>query len=266
MLDVLAIAFDGLPEKCGGIAIATHELCRRREGQVHKIVEYKNLPVAIGAGANANGGYRKVASHRCRHFAWNAFKHECACSSVLERGRICLQLCDRFVSARLNVIAPHAMYTLRRESEMADDRNLGIGESFDKLDTPSLDLDCLSASLFHKSHGICYSFRDCAMVAAERHVCDNQSASHGAAHSARMVQHLVYGNRERIIVAEHNHRERITYENDVDARLVDQPRRCIVICGESRNRLSLPLHLAEGGYRNFGEGNCGGRRSTRRSW
>ena len=40
----------------GGVSVAADEFGRRRKGEIDEIVEDENLAVAIGAGADANGG------------------------------------------------------------------------------------------------------------------------------------------------------------------------------------------------------------------
>ena len=50
-----------------------------------------------------------------------------------------------------------------------------------------------------------------------------------------MVQHLVGGDRERVVVAEHGLGQRVADQDDVDASLVDQARAGVVIGGQAGN-------------------------------
>ena len=76
MLHVFAIVLDGRANQRGRIAIAADKLGRRRKGQVHQVVEDKNLPVAIRARADADGGNGKLGGDGRGHFARNAFQHQ----------------------------------------------------------------------------------------------------------------------------------------------------------------------------------------------
>ena len=56
MLDVFAVALDGGAEERGGIGVAADEFCCGREGEIHEVVEDEDLAVAVGTGADADGG------------------------------------------------------------------------------------------------------------------------------------------------------------------------------------------------------------------
>ena len=54
MLHIFAIVLNRGAEERRRIRIAANKFCRRRKGEIHQIVEDKNLPVAFRAGANAD--------------------------------------------------------------------------------------------------------------------------------------------------------------------------------------------------------------------
>ena len=56
MLHVFAIVLDGLADQRAGVGVAADKFCRGREGEVEEIVEDEDLAVAIGSGADADGG------------------------------------------------------------------------------------------------------------------------------------------------------------------------------------------------------------------
>ena len=54
-----------------------------------------------------------------------------------------------------------------------------------------------------------------------------------APHGLHVVQHLVHGDRERVLVAEHGLRQRIAHQHHVDAGLVHQARSGVVVGGQA---------------------------------
>ena len=62
-----------------------------------------------------------------------------------------------------------------------------------------------------------------------------------------MMQHLVHRQRKCVVVAEHGHGERVTDKSNVDASLVDQAGRCVVVRSQASNRFVEKLLFANGG-------------------
>ena len=61
------------------------------------------------------------------------------------------------------------------------------------------------------------------------------------------MQHLVDGDRERVLVAEHGHGQRIADQGNIDAGLVDQARGRVVVGGEAGDGFVVKLLFADGG-------------------
>ena len=133
-----------------------------------------------------------------------------------------------------------------------------------QLDARPFDLDGFSAGFFHKANGVGHALGDRAVIAAEGHVGHDQRAMHGAAHGARVVQHLVHGDGKRVFVAEDHHGQRVADKDEVDAGLVHQARGGVVVGGERGDGLALALHLAECGHGDFWKGERPGARDARR--
>ena len=137
---------------------------------------------------------------------------------------------------------------------MADDGNLGFDKRADKFDARALDLDGFGAGFLDEADGVGDGVGDRAVIAAEGHVGDDEGAADGAAHGARVVEHLVHGDGERVFVAKDDHGERVADEDEIDAGLVDEARGGVVVGGERGDGLALALHFAEGGHGDFGDG------------
>jgi len=92
------------------------------------------------------------------------------------------------------------------------------------------------------------------VVAAEGHVGHYERATNGAANGSRVVKHLVDGDGERVVMAHHDHCQRVADKDQVDTGLVDKARGGVVVGGERSDGLALMLHLGQSGHGHFGEG------------
>ena len=254
VLYVVAIVLDGGSDLGGGVGILADKLGCGGEGEVDEVVEDKNLAVAIGTGADADGGDGELCGDGGGDFTGNAFEDDCAGSGISEGLGVGLELEDGFSGAGLDAVSAHAVKALRGEAEMGDDGDFGLGEGADEIDARAFDFDGFGAGFFDEANGVGEAIGYCAVIAAEGHVGDEQGAADGAADGAGVMEHLVDGDGEGVFKAHHHHGQRIAHQHHVDARLVDKARGCIVIGGERGDGLALALHLGQRGHGDFYDG------------
>ena len=84
-----------------------------------------------------------------------------------------------------------------------------------------------------------------ALVGAEGHVADQQRRLQPAADGAGHHQHLVHADRGGRVVAEDDHRGGVADQDDVDAGLLGDLGRGIVVGGDHHDRLAVALHLRD---------------------
>ena len=133
LLYIAQIAIDSRAEKARGIAILAHKFCRLGKAQIHKIVEDKDLPIAVPTRANPNGRHIQFCRNVLRHLARHAFEHNGGDTCSFKRQCIFQQAIGCGYGFSLHFIAAHPVHGLRREAKMSDDRNLGIGQTLDQF-------------------------------------------------------------------------------------------------------------------------------------
>jgi len=67
------------------------------------------------------------------------------------------------------------------------------------------------------------------VIGAERHIDDEKGAMHGTADGAGVMQHLIHGDRQRAVIAEHHLGERIADEDEVHASFIGEARSGVII-------------------------------------
>src|ERR1035437_4459207 len=131
---------------------------------------------------------------------------------------------------------------------MPGDRNLGIDHAPDRLDAlfAAFHLARLGAAFFHEAGSVPNGVAGVNLIRPVRHVGDQQRILHAPVHGLDVVQHLVHRNRERVLVTKHGHSQRVADQDNVDASLVDQARRGIVVGGQAGDGFALKLLFADG--------------------
>ena len=131
---------------------------------------------------------------------------------------------------------------------MAHHRDAGADEPAHELgvDRAALELDRVAAALLHQPAGVRHALLERRLVRHERHVADDVRAPRAAHDRAAVIRDLVERDRQRRVVALHDHAERVADEQDVGAGLVEQPRERRVVGGEHGDLLAALLHLPEG--------------------
>ena len=130
---------------------------------------------------------------------------------------------------------------------MSRDGDLGVDDATDEVGPflAAFDFYCLRAPFFDEACGIAHGFVRADVVGAERHVGYQQGIFHGAPDSLGVVQHLVNGDRECVVISEHGLGQRIADQDDVDASLVNQACGGIVVCGQAGDGLAMKYLFAQ---------------------
>ena len=204
------------------IPVPPHKFRRRPKRQVQNVVKHQHLPVAFWPGANPN---RRSADlrrdHRC-HFARNPLDKKTRHPRAIQSHGIAHELLDRAQALPLHLVPAHHVDRLRRQPNVPRDWNLSVNNLPDQLRAlfPTLDLDDFGPAFLHETRGISNGVLGINLIRPVRHVRHQHRTLHAAPHRLHMVQHLVHGDRERVLVAEHGLRQRIPHQHHIDASLV----------------------------------------------
>ncbi len=140
------------------------------------------------------------------------------------------------------------MHGLWGEANVRDDGDLGVGHAPHER-CPALaafDLDRVRPRFLEQPRGVADAVGDGHMVRAVGHIRDEEGTLHTASDGAGVMQHLVHGDGESVVIAKHGHANGVADENDVDASLIDQARCGVVVRCQGRNRLTGAFHFKEG--------------------
>ena len=125
---------------------------------------------------------------------------------------------------------------------MAHHRDLGVEDRVHRVEAlaPALELHGTGTGADQcgrVAHGLLTGH----VVAHPGEVADDECLRADARDRGDMVRHVVDGDPQRVVVAEHDHRERVPDEDHVDPRFVDDARARRVVRGDHDERLTPPL-------------------------
>jgi len=99
----------------------------------------------------------------------------------------------------------HAVHRLRGESDVSM-TGISVAMMWRMIGTRAVPPSILTASrrLLDEAHGVLHCIADAGVIGTEGHVDDQKRVAHGPAHGPGVMQHLVHGDRQRSVVAEHD--------------------------------------------------------------
>ena len=77
------------------------------------------------------------------------------------------------------------------------------------------------------------------------HVRDKQGALHTPPDGSGVMQHFVERHLSSILVTEHNHSDRIAYQNDIQPTFIEQTGRRIIVGRQRSDAFAPSLHFSE---------------------
>src|SRR5580704_8834422 len=95
------------------IHVLSSELWFVAHGEAHEIVEDENLPIAIGARADADSRDAELLGNPRSKFARHGFQHDRKCACGLDRSRVALELARSVSGFALNAESAERIYGLR---------------------------------------------------------------------------------------------------------------------------------------------------------
>ena len=195
-------------------------------------MHHENLPVAIWAGTDTDGGDFQRFGDLTRQIERNAFEHNGKSARLLDSTRILEHLCPAGSIAPLNFMTTHSIYGLGRQPNVTHNRNLGTDQSGDRARHffSAFQLHRLGTRL-NQTTRVTHSllFRD--VVRQVGHIAQDQRAWFGASDHLRVIGHLVHRDRDCRISPLHDHAEAVPDKKNVDTRSINQPSERAIISG-----------------------------------
>src|SRR6202030_554017 len=151
-------------------------------------VDDENWAVAVGAGADTDGGNAQLAGDLRGELAWHGFEDDGEGACGFDGTRVAQQLFRRVGGFALHAVAAERIHGLRRQADVAHYWNFGLGQARDELEAAfaAFDLDGLDAGFLYEAHGVAQRFRGVRVIAAERHIRDHQRMLGAAPHRSRV--------------------------------------------------------------------------------
>ena len=214
------------------------------------ILPDQHLRVALGRSADTDGDDVELFRDERGEFRRHAFERYRESACLLYRERVLEHAACVRLTLALHGKAAKGVDRLRCHADMRDDRN-ACGRDGADLGADlfsALELDRARAGLLHDAACILHRLLDRDLIAHERHIDHNERVLAAAHDAAAVNDHLIDRYRKRVLVALHGHAEAVADQDHVDSRRVDQLRGRVVITGQLRDLLAVPLHRGKSCY------------------
>jgi hypothetical protein len=154
----------------------------------------------------------------------------------------------------LHLVSAHGVQRLRRQPDVPDHRDFRLNHSFDQARSlfAAFNLYRFGASVLYEARGIAQRFALANVIRGERHVRDQECVLHPAAHGAGVVQHLLHGDGQCILVTQYDHAKRIADQDHVDASFVHQARAGVIVGGQAGDDFVTLFLFEKSGSSNLG--------------
>ncbi len=198
------------------------------------------------ARADADRGHADGGVHGGRRLGRNHFHQHAERPGVGQRHGVVDQPL-RVVAAALDAVAAQGVFALRREADVRHDRNAGLDHGPDGfgVELAALDLDGVREALLEEADAGGHCLLRGYLVAAERQVRHHQGALGRPRDRPAQREQLVHGDGEAGFVAEDVVGGRIAHQQDLDAGLVEDLRRVLVVGGQHGEALAVGFGLLQ---------------------
>ena len=159
----------------------------------------------------------------------------------------------------LGLEPPELCRRLGRQTDVTHDGDACLDDRLHARDhrTGALELDRVGARLLDEADRVLERLLVGDLERAERHVADDDRMPGRTRDRARQEQHLVHRHGDgRALVAEDDHCGRVADEDDLDARVLGEPRSRRVVRGDHDDLLAALLHGGELGQGQLSLGRC----------
>lgn len=193
----------------------TERLARR---ETKNIVKDLDFSVAMWAGADADGGDRKRLGDTAREFGWDQLQNDGEGARSLNTLG-CVKDHLPCFSFALYPEAAEDMVALGGHTDVADNGDTGARELFDSLFPGAFELYGIGSRLDQRD-AIGNRLFGARLEGAKRHIGGEERSPAASSGGGYVMEHLLHGNREGVLIAEGDVANGITNEDEVNSRLV----------------------------------------------
>jgi len=195
----------------------------------------------VGSGPDADGRDREHLGDLGRRVLLDEFEDDRETSCLLQTEGFFLELFAGKVAASLDFVAADLVDRLRGEPDVAHDGDPGLDDgrdAFAELVYRTLEFDRLRAAFRHETSRVADGLLGVELVREERHIADDHGVLDGAGYHRGVVDHLVHGHAEGIVVALNDRTQGIAHENGIYAALIEELRGGVIVRGENGDLVS----------------------------
>ena len=211
------------------------------------VVQHQHLTVAFIAGTDTDNRTRNVVGHTFGQRGRNLLQYNRETARFVQQLGVVQQFLGFCFFFGTQTVSAELVDTLRGKTQMSHHRHTGLNHMADSRQDlfAAFEFDGIAAALFENLNGIADCLFFAHLIAAERHIADNERVLRGSYHTFGEENHLVHGNRQRVLVSAHYIAGAIAYQKHIDTRFVHQRSEGEIITGQHSDFLAVSLHLTQ---------------------
>ena len=183
----------------------------------YQVMKHEDLPVAVGARADPDRRHAGEASGDFGgNYRWYHFHYHEGGAGLFQRQCIRLQACRAIFGPSLDAIAAELVHRLRCQANMGADRHAAVDQEVNRVrhECAAFELDHLGPR-GHQPGGVSHRLFAALLIAAERHVRNNERAIAAACDALGVIHHVLEGDRERRLLPLQDVAQRVADEDDI---------------------------------------------------
>ena len=192
--------------------------------EAQHIMQDEHLSVGGVAGSDADGRRRNSLGHFGSQRSRNLLQHDAKTARLVQQFGVLEKFVGLGILLGSQAVSSELIHRLRCQAQVSADRDSRLDHMTDSRQhfLAALQFDSICSTLFQNPHGIAHRLFLADLITAEGHIHNDQRVLGCAYNSLGQEDHLVHGDRQRILVAAHHVAGTVTNQKYIHSCLVKQ--------------------------------------------
>src|SRR6266545_4358477 len=242
---LVAEGLDRARDLASEVGVRLDELRIRPVAEPEEVGDHQNLPIAVRTRPDPDRRDAQGIGDLGGKGRGNSLQDQGEDAGLLQGVGLVEEPPGILLASPLDPVPAHCVHRLRSQANVAHDRNPSLDESTSQFQHGSLELDRMGPTLLEEPAGVTDALLQGRLIREERHVAHDQGVLGPAGHRAGVVEHLLHGDGQRVLVAKDVVGQRVTHQQGWHPCFIENPGGGVVVGGEHDESLAAFLEGPE---------------------